>query len=136
MDDQNRQAFIEAYITCARWSSIHIETDENGHETDIPLDDERFTMSDECEATLSAVAGAFYDAHSSEFLDPAARRKFPTGCKTADMAGYDLWLTQNHHGAGFWDGDWNEPFAERLTAAAHALKGIDLYVVDNDEICC
>lgn len=24
------------------------------------------------------------------------------------MAGHDLWLTRNGHGAGFWDGDWRD----------------------------
>ena len=26
--------------------------------------------------------------------------------------GHDFWLTRNHHGAGFWDGDYPEPFAD------------------------
>lgn len=36
------------------------------------------------------------------------------GC--ASRAGHDLWLTRNGHGAGFWDGDWPEPFAAKATS--------------------
>ena len=32
-----------------------------------------------------------------------------------DQAGHDLWLTTRGHGAGFWDGDWPEPEASKLT---------------------
>lgn len=35
-------------------------------------------------------------------------------------AGMDLWLTRNRHGAGFWDGDWPEPFASEATEWSHA----------------
>ena len=43
-------------------------------------------------------------------------------------AGRDFWLTRNRAGAGFWDGDWPEPQASRLTKAAHAFGGMDLSV--------
>lgn len=42
-------------------------------------------------------------------------------------AGHDLWLTRNHHGAGFWDGDWSEPYAAQLTEMAHALGECSIY---------
>ena len=46
-----------------------------------------------------------------------------------ELAGYDLWMTRNGHGVGFWDGDWPEPLAEILTDAAKRLGNVDLYVV-------
>jgi hypothetical protein len=49
-------------------------------------------------------------------------------------AGHDFWLTRNHHGAGFWDGDWPEESGDRLTAASHAFGNVDLYVGDDDLI--
>lgn len=42
------------------------------------------------------------------------------------QAGHDFWLTRNHHGAGFWDGDWEEPEATALTDAAHGYGSIGL----------
>ena len=32
-----------------------------------------------------------------------------------DHAAHDWILTRNGHGCGFWDGDWVEPFASKLT---------------------
>lgn len=36
-----------------------------------------------------------------------------------DHAARDFWYTRNGHGCGFWDGDWDEPLATRLTDLAH-----------------
>ena len=49
-------------------------------------------------------------------------------------AGHDFWLTRNHHGAGFWDGDWPEPQATALTDAAHAFGERNLYLGDDGRI--
>jgi hypothetical protein len=46
-------------------------------------------------------------------------------------AGTDFWLTRKREGAGFWDGDWPEPAASRLTASAHAFGEQDVYVGDD-----
>lgn len=35
--------------------------------------------------------------------------------------GSDFALTHNMCGAGFWDGDWPEPLATKLTEASHAF---------------
>lgn len=51
-----------------------------------------------------------------------------------ERAGHDFWLTRCGHGAGFWDGDWPEPFAAKLTKAAHAFGNVDLYVGDDGKI--
>lgn len=50
------------------------------------------------------------------------------------QAGHDFWLTRNGHGAGFWDGDWPEPAATRLTKAAHSCGEYTLYVGDDGMI--
>lgn len=49
-------------------------------------------------------------------------------------AGHDLWLTREGHGAGFWDGDWPEPYAQKLTAAAKSMGECPLYVGDEGKI--
>lgn len=50
------------------------------------------------------------------------------------QAGHDFWLTRNHHGAGFWDGDWEEPDATALTHASHGYSAIDLYRGDDGRL--
>jgi hypothetical protein len=51
-----------------------------------------------------------------------------------EPAGHDFWLTRCGHGSGFWDGDWKEPAASKLTDAAHAYGNADLYVGDDGRI--
>ncbi len=49
----------------------------------------------------------------------------------ARAAGHDFWLTRNGHGAGFWDGDWPEPYAAALDAAARSFPTLEAYVGDD-----
>lgn len=48
-----------------------------------------------------------------------------------DYAAHDFILTRNHHGAGFWDGDWIAPWGDRLTELAHTYGEINCYVGDD-----
>jgi hypothetical protein len=50
-----------------------------------------------------------------------------------DYAAHDFILTRNHHGAGFWDGDWHAPWGEKLTALAHSFPQVETYL-DDDEV--
>lgn len=43
----------------------------------------------------------------------------------AEQAGHDLWLTRNHHGAGFWDRGLGVK-GEKLTALAHKFGEVYL----------
>lgn len=49
-------------------------------------------------------------------------------------AGHDFWLTRCGHGAGFWDGDWPEPYGDQLSNAADAWGEVNLYVGDDGRI--
>ena len=55
-----------------------------------------------------------------------------------EQAGYDFWLTRNHHGAGFWDGDWDEErngmIGQRLTEASHKFGEVNAVVGDDGKI--
>ena len=48
-----------------------------------------------------------------------------------DHAAHDFILTRNHHGAGFWDGDWFEPFGSLLTDLALTFPELELYLDDD-----
>ena len=52
----------------------------------------------------------------------------------SERAAHDFWLTRNGHGAGFWDGDWPEPAASRLTALAKEFGQCDSYLGDDGSI--
>lgn len=54
------------------------------------------------------------------------------------LAGRDFWYTRNHHGCGFWDGDWPEPHGTALTNTAYAFGEVDIYwnpKDDEGEVC-
>jgi hypothetical protein len=65
-------------------------------------------------------------------VEHRARAIHPTEGDEWDYAAHDFILTRNHHGAGFWDGDWHEPWGERLTTLAHTFPPIESYLDDND----
>lgn len=107
-------AFIDSYIETALWSSTDLDTDT-------PLDQD-FTSDD---LSPEAIVVARKDA--TEFIskmDKYIRGEYA-------RAGHDFWLTRNGHGAGFWDGDWPEPAATKLTDESHAMGEIYLYPGDD-----
>lgn len=107
--------FTRGYVTAILWASV----DDAGY----PLDD-RFTWEHFDADTLRDIVA-----------DCAAFQRDNAVDITSDplQAGIDYWLTRNHHGAGFWDGDWPEA-GDRLTAAAHAAKERDAYVGDDGKL--
>lgn len=44
---------------------------------------------------------------------------------------HDFWLTRNRHGAGFWDGDYEDTLGERLTEISETFGKVTLYVGDD-----
>lgn len=48
-----------------------------------------------------------------------------------DQAAYDLWLTRNHHGAGFWDRGLEGNAGDVLTEIAHSMGEVDFYMGDD-----
>lgn len=119
--------FISSFLTTALWSSI----DDDGEALDARYDISDFAP--ETRAKLEADCHAFYDANAAAINCLGAPvASDGTGCD--GMAGHDFWLTRCRHGAGFWDGDWPEPHATKLTEAAKAFDNVDLYVGDDGRI--
>jgi len=110
-------AFKQSYIETALWSSTD-NSDEQGGE---PLDD-NYGIEDIAPETMAQVqedCEAFQRDHGEDIGGNLER------------AGHDFWLTRNRHGAGFWDGDWDEAVGKRLTEASHVYGTVDLYVGDD-----
>ncbi len=111
--------FVDQYIATALWSS-NDNSDEQGGE---PLD-KNYSPSDiapETRRKMFLDAVSFYKANLMDFDDPG-------------QAGHDFWLTRNEHGTGFWDRDYPEKQAGRLTKASEAYGGFDLYIGDDGRI--
>lgn len=68
---------------------------------------------DERKELLNDASGFFFDS-LSDIKD------------NAEQAGHDFHLTRNHHGAGFWDGDWADDVGKRLTDVAHIYGNCEL----------
>jgi hypothetical protein len=79
-------------------------------------------ISSECLTTMIADCTKFQAENSSMYASDS-------------QAGHDFWLTRNHHGAGFWDGDYPE-HGDTLTKKSHEFGECDLYVGDDGLIYC
>lgn len=122
------QSFFDAYVEAALWSSNDESRPDGGDPMDqnyVPADLSRETfarMLRDCEA---------FQAENEEFLTSEyCNSRYGVDAQ----AGHDFWLTRNHHGAGFWDGDWEEPAATKLTDSAHKFGEYNLYVGDDGKI--
>lgn len=117
--------FTDGYIACALWSSVG-----DGEEGEITDHHTRDDLAPETLAKMLADCRAFFTANEEAILcDNGPTDK--DGSSQAAMAGHDFWLTRCRHGAGFWDGDWPEPYATTLDKAAKAFGNVDLYVGDD-----
>lgn len=112
----NRDLFFLQYVAAALWSSTG--------DDDEPLDKKYGpgAIASETAEKMRADCDAFFDQYGSLFEGEE------------EHAGQDFWLTRNRHGAGFWDGDWEESVGQKLTNAAHAAGEVSLYVGDDGRV--
>jgi hypothetical protein len=121
--------FTRAYIEAALWSS----TDDNGE----PLDNGEHELADKTLAKMQTDCKRF-QMENATYLEEDNRTepRAQCMCSVEESAGHDFWLTRCGHGAGFWDGDWLEPAATKLTESAKTFGNVDLYVGDDGLIYC
>lgn len=118
------EATLDAYVVCALWGS----TGEDGEPLDSSFDADDLApetleqMREDVEGFLSACWGDTWEDFSIDLsgLEPA-------------QIGHDLWLTRNHHGAGFWDRGLGA-VGDELTKLAHSFGEVDLYVGDDGKV--
>ena len=102
------------YLTAAYW------TDGDGdNEREDQVNGEPLAPSAHRE--VFALCAEFYAANFGDL--------FATAWDLAgwERHGHDLWLTRNHHGAGFWDRGYGE-VGDRLTTAAEVYGEAYLYL--------
>jgi hypothetical protein len=109
-------AFVDAYITAALWSSTDNSTPSGGE----PLDANYSSDDLVPETRLKMVSDCL------DFLVTAY--KIP-GFEDLDLSqcGHDFWLTRNGHGTGFWDRDLGR-IGEVLTKLSHRYGECNLWV--------
>ena len=108
---------LKQYIQTALWSSI----DEDGESLD-----DRFS-----EADLSDEAKVRAENDWMSFLKQSG--DLVEGLDLTDVA-HDFWLTRNGHGAGFWDGDYEQELGKNLTKLAHTFSKVTLYVGNDGKL--
>ena len=111
------EIFYRAYLEAALWSSI--DDDDEPLDSNYGIDD----LSTETIGKTKIDCQAFFN-HNYELIK-----------SNLDRAGHDFWLTRNHHGSGFWDGDWPEDVGDELTEASHSYGECSLYV-SNGKVYC
>lgn len=107
--------FVRQYIETLLWCSTDCDgepLDRRFSSSDIPLDVAKRIVTD---------CRVFWLGALDDILgDPS-------------QAGHDFALTRNHHGAGFWDGDWEKTVGEKLTKLSHQFGEFELYYECNWE---
>lgn len=110
-----REIFIQAYLDAALWAERELKATHQRWDVELLADGTRIA--------LERMASKFFEAHSEDFKK-----------EDTVQAATDLWLTQNGYGAGFWGGNWPEPWAGRMETTARGLGEVELYVGDDGKI--
>lgn len=110
--------FVDAYIECALWSSIDMDTEN-------PLDD-LYGMDDISKETFMGMR-----TECADFIDYCERENIELP-EDDEMNGHDFWLTRNEHGTGFWDRGYEN--GDELTKAAKTFGSCDLYPGDDGNL--
>lgn len=115
--------FFKSYIETALWASSDINNDEND---DSSLENQNYLIDDFNSESLSKLkkdCESFFQSNFEMIKDVLER------------AGHDFFLTQNRHGAGFWDGDWSKEIGDKLTKESHDYGEVDFWVSEGKIYC-
>jgi hypothetical protein len=114
---------INQLIETALWSSLALgSSSEDSH-----FDTLGFTVYD-----LTLEAHVRLELECEQFC----RMAHAAGIPIYDFEDWqhDFWLTRNHHGAGFWDGDYETPIGEKLTEISESFGEVHLYLNGQNKI--
>lgn len=114
-------AFLAAYLEALAFT-------ERGPDSDIPPDAE---LSPDALEQCRADCQLFWDVAGDVIRDAGPNLgRWPA----PEMAGHDMWLTRNGHGAGFWDGDWPDDTGQLLTDLARLMGEVDVCEGDDGRV--
>ena len=127
--------FIQGYLEAAVFTGAERKDGDPLKDSDKDYDWTLDDLDEEDHQSLRANAAVWCARHRHIILAAEETGEVHLGGANGvfALAGHDFWMTRNHHGVGFWDGDWPEPYATKLTLASHAMTEVDLFV-DVDDI--
>jgi len=111
---------LDSYLETLLWSSM----DDNGEHLD-----KNYSPSD---ISLKAIKETEEDI--KKFYSMAEKAGIEVEKYTPSEIGHDFWLTRNGHGAGFWDGDYDDNDGKTLTSISEHFGQKDPYVGDDGKI--
>jgi hypothetical protein len=120
MKNTHLNKFVRSYLATGVW--VEFESDEMP-ET-VSKEAIRLAFED-CQRFIDKVKELF----SKEDADYILKRP---GSDLDLLAPHEFYLTRNRHGAGFWDGDWDE-HGDKLTKICHEMKECQLYTGDDNK---
>lgn len=114
MDRYYKRAVLEGYIEAISFFSVD-EFDEEARDADL-APSQWIRAARTCLRFLALAEGLILPSDG------------------ARKVGVDLWLTQAGHGAGFWDGDYDDR-GDHLTRVAHSIaKTVDIEFGDDGKL--
>ena len=108
---------LKQYIETALWSS----TDDDGGNLD---DDHDYNDVDKSVINQAKKDLDKFFKQAGDLLDG----------EDETTVAHDFWLTRNGHGAGFWDGDYEEEKGKALSKLAEKFGEVYLYIGDDGKI--
>jgi hypothetical protein len=115
---ESSKTMLDSYLETALWSSNDLD--------DKPLDS--YSISDIAASSIKSAKADLdsFVAKAGDILDNYDDKKI----------GHDFWLTRNGHGAGFWDGDYeeNEGDGDKLTEISKEFSELNPYVGDDGKV--
>lgn len=108
---------VKQYLITALFSSLDHE--------DNPLDD-NYSVEDIDSASVEQA-----EQDWKLFLDKSG--SLLDGLDLSSVA-HDFWLTRHGHGAGFWDGDYEEEVGEKLTDISKTFSELNIEVGENGKL--
>lgn len=126
ISDEYRAQFLAAYMEAAEAFSTHTRDPDGGGCDTVAIDSLDLDWHPDAEAQAREWCNDFINANGAALTMADSQRN---GARP-DQNGHDLWLTSNHHGAGFWDRGLGD-VGHRLTDASRPYAA-DLYVGDDN----
>ena len=134
VDLEDKRHMIDQYRKTAVWSS-NLD-DDNPKSPYVFTKSAMDKMKKDCEKFLTDLQKELdkYNKTNnnqvsiSELLDGKSRKE------NYEMLGHNFWLSRNKHGAGFFDGDYDEDIEKSLTKLSDKAEDDELYVTDDGKI--
>jgi len=123
----NIKRIMDGYLECAIWTEEERLEEENteGYEGEIKdlipeadLNINNFSDDSKIKAYEDIKLFLKYAGDSVDGIDE-------------EQLGHDIWLSRNHHGAGFFDRGYDDDIEKILMDSAHKIGSVDIYLGDD-----